>query len=78
MLDVTLNGEVSKVLDKLEQALAAEDIDAVLDLFVDDGYWRDLISFTWNIKTMETQWVRATAGCKAWCGQTPKNLGRRT
>ena len=53
MLDVTLNGEVSKVLDKLEQALAAEDIDAVLDMFVDDGYWRDLISFTWNIKTME-------------------------
>ena len=53
MLDVTLDGDVAKVLDTLEQALAAEDIDAALDMFVDDCYWRDLISFTWNIKTME-------------------------
>lgn len=53
MLDVTLNGDVSKVLDSLDRALTAGDIDAVADHFVDDCYWRDLVSFTWNIKTME-------------------------
>ena len=55
MLDVTLNGEVSKVLDSFEQALTANDIDAVLDHFVDECFWRDLVSFTWNIKTMESK-----------------------
>lgn len=53
MLDVTQNGSVSKFLNSFERALAGEDIAAVLDHFVDDCYWRDLISFTWNIKTME-------------------------
>ena len=55
MLDVTLNGDVSKVLDSFEQALTANDIDAVLDHFVDECFWRDLVSFTWNIKTMESK-----------------------
>ncbi|MFK8081046.1 MAG: NAD(P)/FAD-dependent oxidoreductase [Granulosicoccus sp.] len=53
MLDVTLNGDVSKILDSFERSLASNDIDAVVDHFVDDCYWRDLVSFTWNIKTME-------------------------
>ena len=55
MLDVTLNGEVSKVLDSFEQALTANDIDAVVEHFVDECFWRDLVSFTWNIKTMESK-----------------------
>ncbi|MFK7857473.1 MAG: NAD(P)/FAD-dependent oxidoreductase [Granulosicoccus sp.] len=53
MLDVTLNGDVSKILDSLERALTANDMEAVLDHFVDECYWRDLVSFTWNIKTLE-------------------------
>ncbi len=53
MLDVTPNGEVAKVLDSLERSLTANDIDAVLEHFVDDCYWRDLVSFTWNLKTFE-------------------------
>lgn len=53
MLDVTPNGEVAKVLDSLERALTANDIDAALEHFVDDCYWRDLVSFTWNLKTFE-------------------------
>ena len=31
----------------------AGDIDAASDMFAEDGYWRDLVAFTWNIKTME-------------------------
>ena len=53
MLDVAPNGKVTAVLNSLEEALMANDIDKVLGLFADDCYWRDLISFTWNIKTVE-------------------------
>jgi len=34
-------------------ALARQDINATLDLFEDDCYWRDLVAFTWNLKTQE-------------------------
>ena len=26
---------------------------AAAELFADDAYWRDLVAFTWNIKTVE-------------------------
>src|SRR5438105_3319815 len=50
---VSLNTEVSAWLAAFDSALAQGDIPAALALFVDDCYWRDLIAFTWNIKTME-------------------------
>lgn len=53
MLDSTVRLEVTKTLDKLNDALSAGDISAATDLFVDDSFWRDLVTFTWNIKTME-------------------------
>jgi len=53
MLDLALNGRVAKVLDALDNALVMRDLDAALELFQPDCYWRDLVSFTWNIKTME-------------------------
>lgn len=53
MLDVAPNGKVTALLEKLEEALTAKDIDRTLELFDDDCYWRDLVSFTWNIKTVE-------------------------
>jgi putative flavoprotein involved in K+ transport len=34
-------------------ALDRADIDAALAMFDADSYWRDLVSFTWNITTME-------------------------
>ena len=34
-------------------ALQRHDIDRVLDLFEPDGFWRDLLAFTWNIHTAE-------------------------
>ncbi len=34
-------------------ALSASDIPAVTALFHESGYWRDLLTFTWNVKTME-------------------------
>jgi putative flavoprotein involved in K+ transport len=41
-------------LRDLEAALARADIPAVLALFADEEcLWRDMVAFTWNIKTME-------------------------
>ena len=36
-------------------ALAHQDIAAAVRQFEPDGYWRDLIAFTWNIRTQEGQ-----------------------
>ena len=38
---------------RFEQALAAGDSAAAAELFGDDSFWRDLVAFTWNIKTLE-------------------------
>jgi putative flavoprotein involved in K+ transport len=40
-------------LDTLGQAISRADHAAATELFGDESYWRDLISFTWNIKTAE-------------------------
>ncbi len=40
-------------LRHFDVALEAGDVGAVLDLFDDDCYWRDLVSFTWNLKTFQ-------------------------
>ncbi len=53
MLDNTVDMEVGQVLGKLDDALTKGDAAAAANLFTDDCYWRDLVSFTWNIKTME-------------------------
>jgi putative flavoprotein involved in K+ transport len=53
MLETTTNLQVTKVLGKFDEALQAEDAEAAAEVFQDDCYWRDLVSFTWNIKTME-------------------------
>lgn len=44
---------VSSWLADFGAALEHRDLDAALALFADDSYWRDLVSFTWNIKTAE-------------------------
>ncbi|SEM63664.1 putative flavoprotein involved in K+ transport [Gemmobacter aquatilis] len=53
MLDTTANEAVTAVLSELGAALEAGDIARATALFQDDCYWRDLIAFTWNLKTME-------------------------
>ena len=53
MLDTTLNARIQSFLDNFDAALAAGDIDAAVQMFAPECYWRDLVAFTWNIKTME-------------------------
>jgi len=53
MLDASSDTEISNVLGALDKALSSGDLAAAVNQFQDDCYWRDLVSFTWNIKTME-------------------------
>jgi putative flavoprotein involved in K+ transport len=53
MLDSTPNSRVQAFLGQFEAALTAGDLDAVAKMFAQECYWRDLVAFTWNIKTME-------------------------
>jgi putative flavoprotein involved in K+ transport len=49
----TASQAVTDWLQKFEAALTAGDSEGAAALFTTDCYWRDLISFTWNIKTSE-------------------------
>jgi putative flavoprotein involved in K+ transport len=40
-------------LDAFGAALERRDVDAAAAMFDEDSYWRDLVSFTWNLKTVE-------------------------
>ena len=40
-------------LDQLNDALRHDGPQAASQLFEENGFWRDLVAFTWNIKTME-------------------------
>ena len=53
MLDTTAQDAVTQVLGDLEEAMRARDPKRAAALFEAEGYWRDLVSFTWNIVTME-------------------------
>ncbi|MEX0338008.1 MAG: NAD(P)-binding domain-containing protein [Arenibacterium sp.] len=53
MLDTTLTDQTQAFLDGFGAALENQDIEAATGMFQEDCYWRDLVSFTWNIKTVE-------------------------
>jgi putative flavoprotein involved in K+ transport len=53
MLDKSASQKAQAFLTKFEKALTAQKIDAAVKMFDADCYWRDLVAFTWNIKTME-------------------------
>lgn len=48
-----MNRDIDNWLGTLNDALDRHDTDAVADLFEPGGFWRDLLAFTWNIRTME-------------------------
>ena len=45
--------EVDQWLSRFDEALTAGDSAAAAELFLDDSFWRDLVAFTWNLKTVE-------------------------
>ena len=44
---------VDQWLASFDEALTAGDAAAAAELFLEDSYWRDLVAFTWNLKTVE-------------------------
>ncbi|WP_434723986.1 NAD(P)/FAD-dependent oxidoreductase [Mesorhizobium sp. RIZ17] len=55
MLDIAPSQQAATWLGSFGRTLEAGDIEAATNLFAEDCYWRDLLTFTWNIKTMEGQ-----------------------
>jgi putative flavoprotein involved in K+ transport len=53
MATMTPESHFRAVLEQLETRLAAGDVDGAVRLFDAESYWRDLVTFTWNIRTME-------------------------
>ena len=59
-----------------EAALKARDVAAAAGMFATESYWRDLVSFTWNLKTVEgrdgvstcwsTRWRTPTRPASCW------------
>ena len=44
---------VSEWLSNFGNNLDRADFDTAAQMFAEDSYWRDLVSLTWNIKTLE-------------------------
>ncbi len=55
MLDTTSEARAAGVLQTFGDALEAGDIESAVAQFADICFWRDLVSFTWNIKTLESR-----------------------
>ena len=53
MLDTSNEGALAALVADLERAMIAQDAQALADLFLETGFWRDLAAFTWNLKTCE-------------------------
>ncbi len=47
------NVQVTQWLGDFDKALTSGNINAAVDLFDDDSYWRDFVTFTWNLDTSE-------------------------
>ncbi|WP_328610894.1 NAD(P)/FAD-dependent oxidoreductase [Amycolatopsis sp. NBC_00345] len=63
-------------LARFEAALTARDIEAAAALFAVDSYWRDLVSFTWTLKTVEGR--EGVAGLLGGCLDSTDPRGFRT
>ena len=53
MADASPNSTVQQWLSSFDNSLRKGDLEVALALFGDDCYWRDLVSFTWNLHTAE-------------------------
>jgi putative flavoprotein involved in K+ transport len=61
-------------MKKLEKSLAEKDTDKAVKLFGKDSYWRDLVSLTWNIKTVEGRDAIADMLNKTLASAKPRNF----
>ena len=50
---ITPTQRVQQWLDGFNETLQSDNPGQAAELFEQDGFWRDLVAMTWNIKTME-------------------------
>ncbi|PFG51297.1 putative flavoprotein involved in K+ transport [Marinobacter sp. LV10R520-4] len=50
---MTATQQARQWLDNFEETLNSDNPAQAADMFEDNGFWRDLVTMTWNIKTME-------------------------
>jgi putative flavoprotein involved in K+ transport len=53
MIAAEVDERFAKWLGLFNAAAAAADVDALLILFHPDAFWRDMLAFTWNLRTAE-------------------------
>ena len=49
----TPTAQLAAWIETLGERLAQRDVEATLELFADECYWRDLLLFSWNLVTLE-------------------------
>ncbi len=64
--------QVDQWLSSFDQALTRGDSAAAAELFAPESFWRDLVAFTWNIRTVEGQ-----SGVRDMLDQTLANVRPR-
>ena len=73
---------LNRWVSRFASALSYCDIETILELFLPDAYWRDLLAFTWNVHTAEGRpaigemlWARlAETAPHAWCADGPARM----
>jgi len=40
-------------LNAFSAAITQSDVGAIVDLFLEDGFWKDVIALTWDLRTFE-------------------------
>ncbi len=48
-----VGAEIDQWLSRFDEALGRNDAAAASEMFAPESFWRDLVAFTWNIKTVE-------------------------
>ncbi|KAG2364044.1 hypothetical protein BDR07DRAFT_1280627 [Suillus spraguei] len=51
--DVSSSEVATEWLDVFSAAITQSDAAAILDLFLEDGFWKDVIALTWDLRTFE-------------------------
>ncbi|KAK3689056.1 dimethylaniline monooxygenase (N-oxide forming) [Podospora appendiculata] len=52
-VSVDANATAARIITSLNQALSAKNYRAVADLFVEDGFWRDHLAVSWDLRTLQ-------------------------
>jgi len=51
--NVSPSKAVTEWLNAFSAAITHSDVGAVVDLFLEDGFWKDVIALTWDLRTFE-------------------------